>query len=85
MFGLLSLGGVKSSEHCEIGQNCGKNTLESLKIHQITTNSTLNTTKDQSVPKKTEYDDYIVKQVWILHKNQNVSPEEINLRYDTLK
>ena len=45
----------------------------------------LNTTKGQSVPEKTEHDDYIVKQVGILYKNQKVSPEEINLRYDALK
>ena len=66
--------GVKNSEHCEMGQNCGKNTSESLKTHQNSINSTLNTTKDQSVPEKSEYDDYIVKQVGILYKNQKVSP-----------
>lgn len=66
-------------------QNCGKNTSEPLEIHQNSINSPLNTTKDQSVPEKTEYDDYIVKQAKILYKNQKVSPEEINLRYDALK
>ena len=68
-----------------MGQNCGKNTSELLKTHQNSINSPLNTTKDQSVPEKTEYDDYIVKQAGILYKNQKVSPEEINLRYDALK
>jgi len=77
--------GVKNSQHCEMGQNCGKNTLESHEIHQNSINSTLNTTKDQSVPERTEYDDYIVKQAKKLYKNQKVSPEEINLRYDALK
>ena len=77
--------GVKDSQHCEMGQNCGKNILEPLETHQNSTNSPLNTTKDQSVPEKTEYDDYIVKQAKKLYKNQKVSPEEINLRYDTLK
>ena len=77
--------GVKDSQHCEMGQNCGKNTSESLETHQNSTNSTLNTTKDQWVPEKTEYDDYIVKQAKKLYKNQKVSPEEINLRYDALK
>ena len=85
MFGLGFYGGVKEPEHHEMGQNCGKNTLESLETHQNSTNSTLNTTKDQSVPEKTEYDDYIVKQAGILYKNQKVSPEEINLCYDALK
>ena len=37
------------------------------------------------MPQTTEYDDYIVKQTGILYKNQKVSPEEINLRYDALK
>ena len=78
-------GGVKNSQHCEMGQNYIKNTLEPLKTHQNSTNSTLNTTKDQWVPEKTEYDDYIVKQAKKLYKNQNVSPEEVNLRYDALK
>lgn len=78
-------GGVKGSEHCEMGQNCGKNTTEPIKTQQNSTNSTLNATKDQSVPEKTEYDDYIVKQAKKLYKNQKVSPEEINLRYDALK
>ena len=68
-----------------MGQNYGKNTLEPLKTHQNSTNSTLNTTKDQSVPEKTEYDDYIIKQAKKLYKSQKVSPEEINLRYDALK
>lgn len=68
-----------------MGQNCGKNTSEPLEIHQNSINSPLNTTKDQSVPEKTEYDDYIVKQAKILYKNQKASPEEINLRYDALK
>ena len=77
--------GVKNSQHCEMGQNCGKNASESLNTHQNSINSTLNTTKDQSVPEKTEYDDYIVKQAKKLYKNQKVSPEEINLRYDALK
>ena len=77
--------GVKNSQHCEMGQNCGKNTLESLESHQNSINSPLNTTKDQSVPERTEYDDYIVKQAKKLYKSQKVSPEEINLRYDTLK
>ena len=77
--------GVKNSQHCEMGQNRGKNTSEPLEIHQNSINSALNTTKDQSVPEKTEYDDYIVKQAKKLYKNQKVSPEEINLRYDALK
>ena len=68
-----------------MGQNCGKNISESLKTHQNCINPPLNTTKDQSVPEKTEYDDYIVKQAKKLYKNQKVSPEEINLRYDALK
>ena len=66
-------------------QNCGKNTSESLKTYQNSINSPLNTTKDQSVPEKTEYDDYIVKQAKKFYQNQKVSPEEINLRYDALK
>lgn len=77
--------GVKDSQHCEMGQICGKNTQNPLETHQNSTNSTLNTTKDQSVPEKTEYDDYIVKQAKKLYKNQKVSPEEVNLRYDALK
>ena len=77
--------GVKNPEHCEMGQNCGKNTQNPLETHQNSTNSPLNTTKDQSVPEKTEYDDYIVKQAKKLYKSQKVSPEEINLRYDALK
>ena len=77
--------GVKNSEHCEMRQNCGKNTLEPIKTHQNSINSPLNITKDQSVPEKTEYDDYIVKQAKKLYKNQKVSAEEINLRYDALK
>ena len=81
----VPIGGVNASTHLEMGQNCGKNTLESLEMHQNSTNSTLNTTKDQWVPEKTEYDDYIVKQAKKLYKNQKVSPEEINLRYDALK
>ena len=76
---------VKDSQHCEMRQNCGKNTQNPLEAHQNSTNSTLNTTIDQSVPEKTEYDEYIVKQAGILYKNQRVSPEEINLCYDTLK
>ena len=68
-----------------MGQNCGKNTLESLKTYQNSTNSTLNTIKDQLGPERIEYDDYIVKQAGILYKNQKVSLEEINLRYDALK
>ena len=76
---------MKGSEHCEMGQNCGKNTSKPLKIHQNSINSPLNTIKDQSVPERTEYDDYIVKQAKKLYKNQKVSPEEINLRYDALK
>ena len=64
----VSLGGVKNSEHCEMGQNCGKNASESLKKHQNSINSTLNTTKSQWVPEKTEYDDYIVKQAKKLYK-----------------
>jgi len=68
-----------------MGQNCGKNTSKPLKIHQNSINSPLNTIKDQSVPERTEYDDYIVKQAKKLYKNQKVSPEEINLRYDALK
>ena len=76
---------VKGSEHCEMGQNCGKNTQNPLETHQNSTNSPLNTTKDQPVPEKTEYDDYIVKQTKKLYKNQKVSPEEVNLRYDALK
>ncbi|MBQ7352164.1 MAG: hypothetical protein IJW59_04850 [Clostridia bacterium] len=72
---------MKNPEHCEMG----KNTLESLETHQNSINSPLNTIKDQSVPEKTEYDDYIVKQAKKLYKNQKVSPEEINLRYDALK
>ena len=62
-------------------QNCGKKTQNPLETHQNSTNSPLNTTKDQSVPEKTKYDDYIVKQAKKLYKNQKVSPEEINLRY----
>ena len=77
--------GVKNSQHREMGQNCGKNTLEPLETHQNSINLSLNTTKDQSVPEKTEYDDYIVKQAKKLYKSQKVSPEEINLRYDALK
>ena len=76
---------MKASQHCEMGQNCSKNTSEPLKTHQNNINSPLNTTKGQSVPEKTEYDDYIVKQAKKLYKNQKVSPEEINLRYDALK
>ena len=68
-----------------MGQNCGKNTSAPLKIHQNSINSPLNTTKDQWVLEKTEYDDYIVKQAKNLYKNQKVSPEEVNLRYDALK
>ena len=68
-----------------MGQNCGKNTQNPLETHQNSTNSPLNTTKDQSVPEKTEYDDYIVKQAKKLYKNQKVSSEEVNLRYDALK
>ena len=68
-----------------MGQNCSKNTSESLETHQNSTNSTLNTTKDQSVLENAEYDDYIVKQTKKLYKNQKVSPEEVNLRYDALK
>ena len=37
------------------------------------------------MPQTTEYDDYIVKQAKKPYKNQKVSPEEINLRYDALK
>ena len=37
------------------------------------------------MPQTTEYDDYIVKRAKKLYKNQKVSPEEINLRYDALK
>ena len=70
------VGGVKNSQHCEMRQNCDKNTLESLEIHQNSINSTLNTTKGQSVPEKTEYDGYIVKQAGILYKNQKVSPKK---------
>ena len=66
-------------------QNCVENTSEPLETHQNCINSSLNTTKDQSVPENTEYNDYIVKQAGILYKNQKVSPEEINLRYDALK
>ena len=66
-------------------QNCGKNTSKPLEIKQNCINLPLNTIKDQSVPEKTEYDDYIVKQAKKLYKNQKVSPEEINLRYDALK
>ena len=83
--GFEFFGGMKNSQHCEMEQNCCKNTLESLETHQNSINSPLNTTKDQSVPEKTEYDDYIVKQAKKLYKNQKVSPEEINLRYDALK
>ena len=84
-FNVVYLGGEKNSQHCEMWQNCDKNTLEPLKTHQNNINSPLNTIKDQSVPEKTEYDDYIVKQAKKLYKNQKVSPEEINLRYDALK
>ena len=77
--------GVKDSQHCEMGQNCGKNTSKPLETKQNYINSALNTAKDQSVPERTEYDDYIVKQAKKLYKNQKVSPEEINLRYDVLK
>ncbi|MBQ3047592.1 MAG: hypothetical protein IJD48_01090 [Clostridia bacterium] len=69
---------MMDSQHCEMRQNCGKNTLESLETHQNSINSPLNTTKDQ-------YDDYIVKQAKKLYENQKVSPEEINLLYDALK
>ena len=68
-----------------MGQNCGKNASKPLEIKKNCINSPLNTTKDQLVPEKTEYDDYIVKQAKKLYKNQKVSPEEINLRYDALK
>ena len=68
-----------------MGQNCGKNISKPLEIKQNYTNSPLNTAKDQWVPERTEYDDYIVKQAKKLYKNQKVSPEEINLRYDALK
>ena len=77
--------GVKDSQHCEMGQNCGKNTSGPLETHQNSIKSHLNTIKDQSVLEKTEYTDYIVKQAGILYKSQKVSPEEINLRYDALK
>ena len=60
-----------------MGQNCGKNTLESLETHQNSINSSLNTKKDQSVPEKTEYDDYIVKQAKKLYKNQKVAPKKL--------
>ena len=76
---------MKNSQHCEMGQNCGKNTIKPLETKQDYTNSPLNTAKDQSVPERTEYDDYIVKQAKKLYKNQKVSPEEVNLRYDALK
>ena len=81
----IALGGVKGSQHCEMGQNCGKNTLKPLKAHQNSINSPLNTIKDQSVPEKTEYDDYIVKQAKKLYKNQKVSSDKINLCNDALK
>ena len=68
-----------------MGQNCCKHTQYPLETHQNSTTSPLITTKDQSVPEKTEYDAYIVKQAKKLYKNQKVSPEEINLRYDALK
>ena len=68
-----------------MGQNCGKNTLESLETHQNSRNSPLNTTKDKWILEETEYDDYIVKQAKRLYKNQKVSPEDINLCYDALK
>lgn len=68
-----------------MGQNCVQNIIKLLETKQNCINSPLNTTKDQSVPEKTEYDDCIVKQAKKLYKNQKVSPEEINLRYDALK
>ena len=68
-----------------MGQNCGKNTSKPFEIKQNYTNSPLNTEKYQFVPERTEYDDYIVKQAKKLYKNQKVSPEEVNLRYDALK
>ena len=68
-----------------MGQNCGKNISESFETHQNSTNSSLNAIKDQWVPEKTEYDDYIVKQAKKLYKNQKVRLEEVNLRYDALK
>ena len=79
------LGGVKSPEHCKMGQNCGKNIIKPFETKQNYINSSLSTAKDQLVSEKTEYDDYIVKQAKKLYKNQKVSPEEINLRYDALK
>ena len=66
-------------------QNCGKSISKPLETKQNYTNSPLNTEKDQWVSEKTEYDDYIVKQAKKLYKNQKVSPEEVNLRYDALK
>ncbi len=80
-----SLGGVKNSEHHEMRQNCGKNISKPLETYQNSINSPLNIAENQSVPEKTEYDDYIVKQAKKLYKTQKVSPEEINLRYDALK
>ena len=80
-----SLGGVEQPEHREMGQNCGKNASEPLETKQNYINSPLNNANDQFVPERTEYDDYIVKQAKKLYKNQKVSPEEINLRYDALK
>ena len=77
--------GVKDSQHCEMGQNCGKNTIKPLETKKNYSNSPPNTIKDQFVPERTEYDDYIVKQAKRLYKNQKVSPEEVNLRYDALK
>ena len=76
---------MKNSEHCEMRQNCGKSISKPLETKQNYINSPLNTTKDQWVPERTEYDDYIVKQAKKLYKNQKVSPEEVNLRYDALK
>ena len=67
------------------GKIVAKNTSKPLEIHQNGINSSLNTIKAQSVPEKTEYDDYLVKQAKKLYKNQKVGPEEINLRYDALK
>lgn len=78
-------GGIENPEQRKVEQNCGKNTLKPLEIKQNYINSPLYITEDQTLPEKTEYDDYIVKQVKKLYKNKNVNLEEINLHYDALK
>ena len=84
-FNQTHYGGVKNPEHREVGQICGKNTINPQGTKQNYINSHLNTAKDQFIPEMTEYDDYIVKQAKKLYKNQKISLEEVNLRYDALK